>query len=359
MSHSSLRRLGVIALGAALAVSTLALGSPSVGAATTAPTPVIHLPFDNSIADAKKGSTTNARVSGADGNACVETPGTACNASAPTFGSDANGSYMSFISSDVAGVGGGVTIAPKVALGAEYTVGITFSAAEYQPSYSRLLYSLSEADVGNGDYGLYASSGYLRFYSDGTTEFQIAPNTVYTIVQSRVLVDGEPQVCLYAVVAGFAALQTEGGSGCTTDARGASVSPERLGVFVDDAGDYVPSGRIYDVRIWNSALTADQLTAAYSPPSATKPGRPAAPRIKALNRRLAIMFKAPGSNGGAAITNYEVQCVSGSAVETVTAKRAGSVRIKIGPRASWKCSVRAKNSVGWSAWSSTTTARPK
>ncbi|MEI8080830.1 MAG: fibronectin type III domain-containing protein [Actinomycetes bacterium] len=88
-----------------------------------------------------------------------------------------------------------------------------------------------------------------------------------------------------------------------------------------------------------------------TPPNA--PTAPTAPRVtgvKAGKKALAVSFK-PKATGGAAIDMYQVRCVGPT---TKSANRNGSPITAKGLKTgkSYRCSVRAHNRAGWSAFSS-------
>ena len=110
----------------------------------------------------------------------------------------------------------------------------------------------------------------------------------------------------------------------------------------------------YDVQI-QARNTAGSSPWSLSGTGTTLPGTPAAPSVEGGIRRVTVSWSAPSSNGGVAITHYQLQYRTGSGAWTTGLDLAASSTSKVIStlRAStaYEVQVRAKNSAGWGNWS--------
>ena len=114
-------------------------------------------------------------------------------------------------------------------------------------------------------------------------------------------------------------------------------------------------GTIYDVQI-QARNSAGPSPWSLSRKGTTLPGTPAAPRVRGGNQKVTVFWSAPSSNGGAAITHYQLrhrigssgawttgsELVASSTSKVISVLRASTV---------YEVQVRAKNSAGWGNWS--------
>lgn len=95
-------------------------------------------------------------------------------------------------------------------------------------------------------------------------------------------------------------------------------------------------------------------------PVSTAPGAPTIGAASTATGKITVTWTAPASNGGSAITNYQVTCTptTGTAV-TDTTESATALTLTVTPTAfdvAHTCVVKAGNAVGWSVASAASTA---
>ncbi len=126
------------------------------------------------------------------------------------------------------------------------------------------------------------------------------------------------------------------------------------------------NGQPYDVQVraknsvgwggWSPSASATPAT------TATVPAAPAPPTLAPGNGRIVVSWAVPTSNGGAAISDYDVQYKLGSVTGWTDAHYNGTgtsttlSSLTNGQR--YDVQVRAKNAVGWSDWSTAAAATP-
>ena len=116
------------------------------------------------------------------------------------------------------------------------------------------------------------------------------------------------------------------------------------------------NGTEYDVQV-QAKNTAGSSPWSYTTTGtpATQPGAPAAPRVEGGNRRVTLSWSAPSSDGGAAITHYQLRHRTGSGAWTTGSELAASPRSatisNLADATLYEVQVRAKNSVDYSPWS--------
>jgi hypothetical protein len=91
---------------------------------------------------------------------------------------------------------------------------------------------------------------------------------------------------------------------------------------------------------------------------ATVPAAPNAPTISNIQPQSMDLSWVPNSNGGAAITNYEIKYGLTAGAETFTATSSTTTKTITGltPGTTYFFKVRAQNSVGWSGYSGNSSA---
>lgn len=236
--------------------------SPALGGVSTQSLtdPDIHYTFDTDLLDSKSGSTLTAAP------ACPNNP---CN-SAASFGSDSNGKYWTWTSTD--NRGGGFTLLTNAAIGNTYTIALKFSFNTVT-SWRKII------DYENrvSDNGFYYYQQKLQFYNGGSTfnsTTTYPANTVLDLVVVREATTG---------VAGTFTVYGVGSDNSLTqlfqysDTTGNSIphltvgGETKLGFFFDDiatSSEATPNGKVYDLRIWaGDALTPQTLSEVATRPS--------------------------------------------------------------------------------------------
>lgn len=255
----------------ALLVAVLCLALvPVVGgpSSASAPSPTVHYTFDGNLTDSAGGSTLTAA------GAC---PGDPCN-SATSFGSDANGGYWAWTSTNGAS-GGGFTVQTNAAVATTYTTALKFSFAEVS-GWRKIVDYQNRAS----DDGFYFRSGKLRFYPYSNENATAYPaDTVLDLVAVRQATGAlTGTFTVYAVGADstltllFTATDTSGASIPYT-----SGGVTKFGFFFDDtetSDEATLSGRVYDLRIWSGvALSQDDLREELGLPAPSSPAPAPAP----------------------------------------------------------------------------------
>jgi hypothetical protein len=73
------------------------------------------------------------------------------------------------------------------------------------------------------------------------------------------------------------------------------------------------------------------------------------------NKQVTVTWSAPSSNGGAAITGYQVKASPGGRTCSTTGTRTCTVT-QLTPGTKYTFVVRAKNAAGWGPWSAKSAA---
>jgi hypothetical protein len=242
--------------------------SPSVGAgraeATTIPDPTIHYTFDTDLLDAKSASTLIEAVP-------CPGPGGPCNSSSG-FGSDADGRYWTWSSTDISG--GGFTIETDTEIGATHTIALKFSF-DTLGSWRKII------DYKNrqSDNGFYYYDDKLEFYpyTSQRSLTSYPANTVLDllVVRKPIPSTSNSDFIVYAIGQDnslneiFRAVDTANNS--LPHTFGTSPVRTLLGFFFDDSptlSEATPTGKVYDLRIWaNQALEPTVLAAAAQRPA--------------------------------------------------------------------------------------------
>lgn len=233
--------------------------------AQSLPTPAIHYTFDTDFSDVRNGSTITVHP---------DCPGPSlsgpCNSSS-VFGSDAEGKYWSWASTNSRG--GGFTILANGDIGSSYTIALKFSFSVVT-SWRKII----DYENRDTDNGFYYFGSKLQFYNGGQTfnsTTTYPANTVLDLVVVRQSTGGvNGTFTVYGVGSDNSLTQlfqyndTSGNSIPYKDGSGNT----KLGFFFDDTDtstEATPSGKVYDLRIWgSSALSTANLTAAATRPAA-------------------------------------------------------------------------------------------
>jgi len=237
----------------------------SIQPASTIPEPTIHYTFDNNLLDTKSASTL------IPASPCPVIGGP-CNTS-DEFGSDADGKYWTWSSTD--NRGGGFTLETDLDIGATHTIALKFSFNEVS-SWRKIIDYKNRVD----DNGFYYFNENLQFYpyTNQTSVTSYPANTVLDLVVVRKPIENtsNSDFIVYAVGSDnglteiFRAIDTNNDSlPHTFTSNGLKT---RLGFFFDDmatSSEATSSGKIYDLRIWrNTALTPAVLETVILRPSA-------------------------------------------------------------------------------------------
>jgi len=252
----------VFGASSALAASD---GSDSVARAQALPTPAIHYTFDTDLLDVHSASTLTVAA------ACPADP---CNATS-SFGSDADGKYWTWSSTDYRG--GGFTLLTSANIGTSYTIALKFSFSQVT-SWRKII----DYEDRVSDNGFYYYSSKLQFYNGGQTfnsTTTYPANTVLDLVVVRESTNpSDPSVLtgtftVYAVGADNSLTQlfqysdTVGNSIPHVTSGGLT----KLGFFFDDTAtsdEATASGKVYDLRIWSgTSLNVQTLGEAVVRPS--------------------------------------------------------------------------------------------
>jgi LPXTG-motif cell wall-anchored protein len=252
-------------LGVALPSAEAGIFASSIQPSSTIPEPTIHYTFDTDLLDMKNASTLNLA------SPCPVVDGP-CNTTSG-FGSDANGKYWTWSSTD--NRGGGFTLETAEDIGATHTIALKFSFDDVT-SWRKIIDYKNRVD----DSGFYYYNENLQFYpyTNQTSLTSYPANTVLdlVIVRQPVPNSSNSDFIVYAVgtdndlVEIFRAVDTSNESLPHTFTSGGLKT--RLGFFFDDlatGSEATPRGKVYDLRIWrNTALTPTVLESAVLRPSA-------------------------------------------------------------------------------------------
>lgn len=239
--------------------------------ATVTPAPTIHYTFDGNLTDANGASAATQAV------ACPSAP---CN-SATSFGSDANGTFWNWTSTNAAS-GGGFSLSTTAVIGDTYTLALKFSFTEVSPGYRKII----DYENRTSDNGFYFLNSALLFYpyTGQPSSTTYAADQVLDLVAVRQSTGGVTGTfTVYAVGANglltllFVANDTDGSSIPISNGAGGT----KLGFFFDDTvvqNEATASGKVYDLQIWaNQALTQAELENIITPPPVVPPVTPPAP----------------------------------------------------------------------------------
>ena len=254
-----MRTIGVGSAGGGRAVALMTgvlllapmslLGASPAAAAT--PDPTVSYAFAGTLSDSLGASTLTLLPDCPSG-----TPRSPCN-SASGFGSDADGPYWEWSSTDPRG--GGFTVLTDALVGDTYTIALKFSFANVT-GYRKII---DYADWGS-DNGFYFYDGGLEFFPGpgGTTTY--APNEVVDLVAVRDASVNPATFTVYAVGEAGVLVQLfsydDDGNDAIPETSG---SGSLLGFFFDDgdtSSEATPNGKVYGLKIWsNIALTAQEI----------------------------------------------------------------------------------------------------
>lgn len=176
------------------------------------------------------------------------------------FSDDNNGTYWYWLSSAING--GGFWIDVNSDIRSNYTIGVRFSFNQTTPGYRKIIdYQNSESDN-----GFYFYQGNLNFYPSGTGTTVINNNQLVDLVATRTS-DGTFKA--YLVVNGVVVTPPELNVNAGVNGYPVLVNGKpRFGFFFNDRrydGEATNGGKVYGIKIWNGALTADEIQAAMNP----------------------------------------------------------------------------------------------
>ena len=289
MSHSAARlRRRLVAASAVLLTVPVVSAVPGVSATTPTVDLVAHYEFSGDLTDSEGDSDLTADP------LCSTEVTYLCFASR-SFGSDANGTYMEWTAPD--SWGAGVSADLTTAIDDEYTIAMTFSFDDMSTGGEKRPFSTGD---GNGVY-IDSRNGYGEPYMWGLVNTapydDYADDEVTTLVFTRA---ADKTTCLLRVVGGSAEYMSAGtqkelSCGSDTDTVDSMVVDEAI-VFLRDTEDAYGSsgGRVYDIRVWSSALTPAQLTAEYNPaPPAEPPTAPTSVTAVGRDGRALVSWGLP------------------------------------------------------------------
>lgn len=224
--------------------------SPSLSSAAIVPT--VDYNFDNSLVDSQGGSILSVAGPCPANSPCIANS---------FFGTDDQGTFWAWSSTDPLERGGGFTVQTNQVIGDTYTMIFKFAFTETGSGYYRKIIDFKNRLF---DEGLYFLDGQLVLYNIpvlSTTTF--ANDQVVNLVLVRKS-SGQLTMCSRASAADVQQVLT------MTDAGGLSIptttgggSQSLLGFFFDDTETFneaTPSGKVYDLRMWTGlALTPKQI----------------------------------------------------------------------------------------------------
>lgn len=236
---------------------------PQAQATTTvsADNPSVHYTFDSDLLDSKSGSTLTVSPN-CPGDPCL---------SASSFGTDDNGDYWTWTSTDRRG--GGFTIETNTAIADTYTIALKFSFANHT-GWRKIIDYEDRAS----DNGFYIYNSKLQSYPGSTGSVTYEVNTVLDLVATREATTGTAGTFkVYSVGTDnsltFLYQYNDPGGQTLPFLVTGTPNKSRLGFFFDDlatSAEATTSGKVYDLRIWSGiALTSSELTTQTVRPSAT------------------------------------------------------------------------------------------
>lgn len=255
-------------------------GAEEIARASALPNPAIHYTFDTDLLDVYSNSTLTAAP------ACPANP---CN-SASSFGSDADGKYWTWSSTNARG--GGFTLLTSANIGTSYTIALKFSFSQVT-SWRKII----DYEDRVTDNGFYYYNSKLQFYNGGST-FNSTTTYPANTVLDLVVVRESTNPSNPSVVTGTFTVYAVGSDNSLTqlfqysDTIGNSIPHvtggglTKLGFFFDDTatgGEATPTGKVYDLRIWSgSALNVQTLNEAVVRPAAVS-NIVATPAVQSIN----------------------------------------------------------------------------
>lgn len=220
--------------------------------AQTSPSVVAEYEFEGTLTDRLAGSTLN--TFGPTNDVYNR------NNIESGFSDDIHGTYWYWLSNAING--GGFWIDVNSDIRSNYTIGVRFCFNQTGPSYRKIIdYQNSESDN-----GFYFNGGNLNFYPSGTGTTVINNNQLVDLVATR---SSDGIFKAYLVVNGVVVTPPELNVNAGTDGYPVLVNGKpRFGFFFNDKrydGEATNGGKVYGIKIWNGALTAEQIQAAMNP----------------------------------------------------------------------------------------------
>lgn len=211
--------------------------------------PIVDYRFGGDLTDIAGGSSILVHP------ACPADP---CN-SLTEFGTDATGTYWRWESTNPRG--GGFTLTTNEALGDTYTVGLRFRfdsvGLDSGSSWRKIIDYRNRAS----DTGFYFYQGRIQFYNLGTSTETFGAGELLDLLAVR---DGETDTFTVFIIEEDDTLtqvlqvNDAGGQSIPFESGGGSL----LGFFFDDtatSAEATPGGRVYSVKIWDRALSEEDL----------------------------------------------------------------------------------------------------
>lgn len=211
--------------------------------------PIVDYRFSGDLTDIAGGSSILVHP------ACPADP---CN-SLTEFGTDAAGSYWRWESTNPRG--GGFTLTTTEELGETYTVGLRFRfdsvGLDSGSSWRKIIDYRNRAS----DTGFYFYQGRIQFYNLGTSTETFGAGELLDLLAVR---DGETDTFTVYIIEEDDTLtqvlqvNDTGGQSIPFESGGGSL----LGFFFDDtatSAEATPGGQVYSVKIWDRALSEDDL----------------------------------------------------------------------------------------------------